>query len=247
MTQVAPLTPWVSGAEVAQDTRLTGLTLPAWLSWDMVAMAATEFLWSRTGRQFNSETRTIRPHRLASSCGCGVGWIGQAMGPTLSWWVSGGCGCDSSFDFLLPGPARDVSVVVEGVAFTQWALYDGQRLVRQDGLPWPCCQALSSPAGGAGTWGVTLTIGVDVPDLLTMATAEFAVETALHFTNKGSRLPLRTTSTTRDGITIQVAPTTKDGSTNIPLVDWAINAFNPKGLARRPSVSSPDVPVGARQ
>ncbi len=172
--------------------------------------AATDLLWTRTGRRFGVCEAAFRPCR--SSCapwglaGWGGGWWGSA-GPWGSWgggggwgwpfpalvggtWLNLGCGacgdscsCSIVHQIRLPGPvARILSVKVDGnvLPTSAYRVDDWRLLVRLDGDPWPACNDLNLDDDQPGTWSVTAEYGQTVPALGRLAVGLLAVELAKH-------------------------------------------------------------------
>ncbi|HEX7276046.1 MAG TPA: hypothetical protein VF244_01605 [Acidimicrobiales bacterium] len=224
---------WISATELFTDNRLDDTQLPPGVTLDNCVEAATDLLvrWSG-GRYPKVRTDVIRPYRPS---GCG-GWDE--------------CWCGSG-EVLLPPGSTVLDVKVDGVvlASTAYHLYDGHRLVRQDGRLWPCNQSLSTPLGQVGSWSVTVTHGPLPPRVGLLACRELSIWIAQSFSNKPSRIPNRATKASRGGIDVPIARRRKaDGTytTDIPIVDDFLNAVNPHGLIRRSKVSSPDVLGNAR-
>lgn len=233
---------------------------------DNAIAAASELVWAKTGRQFGVCEVTIRPCRK----GCGpcddlffdfgafiYGW--GPIGPAWLPWLDGGiwtnippCGCpDECFcsraeQIPLPYPVCEIiEVQIDGdiVPATGYRVDDFQNLVRTDGGKWPRCQ---SPAdlGEENTFGVTLTYGRPVPELVKLATAELACQFIKLCANQPCQLPQRVSSISRQGVTIgYIDPQEfwRDKRTGIYLVDLAVDTFNPHKLTRKPTIYSPDV------
>lgn len=226
---------------------------------DAQSLVASQLIWALTGRQFGLCEVTIRPCR--KSCNpCpdlpefGVGPNGY--GPALidgAWYnippcaCQDGCSCTTVCSVPLPFPACSVSeVLVDGVIVdpTTYRIDSFNSLVRVGSECWPSCQNLTLPDTEEGTWSVTLEYGREVPELVLRATAEIAAELIKACVGQPCRLPQRLQSITRQGVTISfIDPQEfmRNGRTGFYLADMAIQAYNPRGLQRRPAVYSPDV------
>lgn len=96
------------------------------------------------------------PVGAASTAGLGVRTIGGIYTPYVSGgiWINGcgcrpaDCSCTSLSEVILPGPVGGIDyVMVDGVMLpkTAYRVDNGNRLVRQDGQPWPSCQDMGTP------------------------------------------------------------------------------------------------------
>lgn len=230
--------------------------------------AATEVLWSLSGRRFGLCTVTSRPCRRE----CAMSWPGignwwEPFGPSLypmpaliggSWFnitcggCGGGCACSFTEEVVLPAPVAAVTEVrIDGSPLPtgSYRLDDGRLLVRQDGGRWPMCQNLSVPATGTGAWTVTAQYGEQVPTMGQLAVGELACQLmkACDPTLGGDcALPPNLQSLVREGVTMQFTEDVQsrirtDGRLGIWSVDVFLLATNPKGLQARSRVYSPDV------
>lgn len=200
-------------------------------------------------------------------------WDAAAMGwafPTIPVLVGGqffnigGTGCCAGECILpsveLPAPIATVEqVVIDGVVFPRldpvtgnenYAIEQFMRLVRRDGLSWPCSQDRTKPSDpypGApdgsrdGTWQVTYTYGRIPDDAGLIAVARFACEVAKFLCGADNCvLPQRLTHISREGVDLDFADPLKfldeDGRVGIYEVDLWLKAFNPGGLVRRSTV-----------
>ena len=244
---------------------------------------ATNILFRLSGRQYPGIcSRTVRPC-YGDGCGCGGdAWLQWPMGGwTYSLWnaAAGGWAFPNQpyridgewFDFnsccagqcnlpsvLLPMPVGSVTqVVIDGEIFdpTLYGVEQYRRLVRFDGLQWPCTQnraVCSAPYGLApndgskdGTWQVTYSYG-RIPDQSGLsATARFACEIAKFMCNAdGCVLPQRLQTVTREGISMSFAdPLTfldEGGRVGIYEVDLWLASVNPGKIPRRSTVRRMD-------
>lgn len=240
MNVLTNLVPWVDDTDLTDDEALKGLRLPSGVELSDICAASTEYLWLKSGARYDAHEVTVRPHHLVASCGCAAAFY-------VTDWA---CGCYAP-ELLLPRGASNITVTVDGVelADSDWVLVDGIRLVRVGNIGWPCCQSLSLPDGSPGTWSVKHTVGTPVTPLGAVAARELALHVALQLGGKDSKLPKGTTSVSRTGVQIQLDRPkrgSKEGTTSLPLVELFLNAANPDGRRRAPSVASPDTLVGGR-
>lgn len=225
---------------------------------------ATEVLWSLSGRRFGYCTQTVRPCRKDCLPGYGDWFRGDSYPlPALigGLWYNLTCGlcgdscsCTELSQVVLPGPVASITQVkVDGSPLVTGAyrVDNGTHLVRTDGGRWPFCNDLSKPDTAAGTWSVTYKIGSPVPAAGSLAAGELACELSKSLSQDTTcRLPRSVTSVARQGVTInyaKVSEAMKEGNTGLYLVDLFIQTFNPKHLAQRPRVWSPDIPIPRTQ
>lgn len=224
--------------------------------------AATEYLHSRTYRRFKGlsvvELRPCCQCSWASTRGLGYSW---SSWPTWDGWsgpdvvpvVEGaaGCGCSWLHEITLPDDMPDdgialLDVRIDGEVFTAWRLDPGRKLVRTDGEAWPCCQDLTLADSEVDTFSVHVVLGEEAFELARMAATELAVELYLSLADPSEcRIPTKTTSIVRQGVTYTKVDTTtlgKDGSLGLRVADIFLSEFGkPK---RKFSMSSPDVSDG---
>jgi hypothetical protein len=135
-----------------------------------------------------------------------------------------------------------LSVTVDGVALAanEYQLARNGWL-RRVGDVWDTC---------AGLTVITYSFGEPPPAGGRDAAAALAVELAKdQYGLDGCRLPKRTTSVARQGVTITMADPAeflKNGKTGIMSVDLWLSAVNPQARPRRGGVWSPDVPTTRR-
>lgn len=229
--------------------------------------AATEVLWGLSGRQYGLCTVTVRPCR--SDCGTGYeswyAWTGSwsssytGVTPFGTWWLPlscescrGSCSCTYLSEVVLPSPVSSiVSVKMDGTPMVTGAyrLDDNRRLVRTDGHRWPYCNDLTKDDTQSGTWSVTATYGVDVPQMGQFAVGELACELLKAMSGQDCRLPTGTTEVIRQGVTA-IVPDIGDylsrGRTGLYMVDMFLTAVNPHRLAQRSRTYSVDHPLPRR-
>jgi hypothetical protein len=225
------------------------------------AMAASEYVWAISGRQFGACEVLTRPCRRAcfeSHFGTSAPWWWDGISwPTgvWGWWGFGvGCGCASavcsctSTPFVtLPGPVSAVTeVTIDGEVLpsgTGWVLYDGFRLARVDGGEWPTCQDWGVPVSGVGAWSVKARYGPEPPMLGQLAVGQVACEIVAACSGGDCKLPAGLQSITRNGITkvfFDPAKLAEAGVTGFPLVDRFLQAVNPSGIAMPPAIWDPE-------
>lgn len=224
-----------------------------------VESMAVEYLWLWTRRQFGLCDVSIRPCRqdCTSSSTFGQSSLGVPWQPALvaGKWHNITCGlcgdlCDCAnraSSLRLPGPVQSVTqIVVDGAVLdpTAYRVDNRQMLVRTDGGAWPTCQDLSLPATEPGTWQVTYTQGVEVPQGGKIAAGMLAAEFAKALCNDSTcRLPQRVQSITRQGVTMAVLDSFEDlekGRTGIWLIDsWVASVVGTEVPSRVYSVDIP--------
>lgn len=252
-----PCAPWITGSDIPTaacadpDKRA------------LAASAASVILYRLSGRQYPGICeRTIRP------CGVGCGswarwpayrdhWWPATQTPSGTWSIPGGIPvlmggqCDGRCrlpSVTLPGPIVDViEVVVDGVVLDPGAyqVVGWRRLERLDGETWPCTQSMaanSGPGGDPGTMQVTYRYGRLPDDAGMAAVIDYASEYAklLCGNVEGCRLPRRTRSVVRQGISFEVTSNLDyldKGRTGVETVDNWLVTVNPARLVRRSTVT----------
>lgn len=221
-------------------------------------LAASEILWELTGYQYGACSVLLRPCR--QDC-AGVGFPGRwwdgtswphgtpAPGSSLWWQAACGvcmdaCSCNNADTLRLPLLVQSVTeVLVDGAPVTGVALYDGNLLVRTDGLRWPLCQDWTVPVSGVGAWSIEVVAGRPVPMAGKIAMGQLATEYARWCTSGECRMPAYTSQKTRQGVT-QTFPTAAElaqlGLTGLAWVDRFVTAENPAGLRGSPAIWNPD-------
>lgn len=256
------LAPWVTDVELADEARLANVNLPTGITLADLCDAATEELWRLSGARYDARSVTVRPHRLVSHCTCiipfdlSLSGSGQVNGFGTFGPGWGGCRCDHGSSFELRFPVSAVtSVTVDGAALAEnvdWILAD-QRLLVRIGRSWPCCQNLSTPDGSPGTWSVAYTYGSPPPVAGRLAAREMVIAMALDASGKPNKLPSRTESVTRQGVSASINDASSRNAgrpgwhmpTGILAIDRFLASVNPYRLQRAPQSTSPDSLVGA--
>jgi hypothetical protein len=179
---------------------------------------ASSVMYVLTARQFpGSCTSTVRPCR-DTDCWCGCP-----------------CGCDCLTDAVIL-PVNTLAVLevrIDGVPLldTEWALIDGDHLVRTDGRSWPSRQNLAIGDDQPDTFAIDLAHGSQVPAILRKATVELVTEFWLAWTGDPScRLPASTTSVSRQGLSFTLQNTAeqlREAGPALPGVALALGIYNP--------------------
>lgn len=217
-----PCSNWATEAEVAACA--SDVTFACDLT--EIAAAVSELLYEWSGRKFAGECGpfTIRP---CTPCRC-----------------TNLCRCEPPQLDLGPFVREVSEVKVDGVVLDeeQYRLDEGRWLVRltvdNANEGWPICNDLARAGTEEGTLEVTLTRGLDPPLSGRRAAAVYAAEWGLSCTpgqEDRCRLPSRTTSYTRQGVTVALMDPTallKDGRTGIPEVDAFLSAFSRDAIPR---------------
>lgn len=226
---------------------------------DSMTLAASQFMWAATGRQFGCCTVTLRPlcvSQCPTDCtglfdsGYGFPWfpVHQADGTwTNVTCTQNNCTCTEICEVPLPYPVCSVSeVVIDGVIVpdTEYKVINNNKLIRaKDAGCWPSCNNLTLPNTEEGTWSVTVTYGKPVPELVRLAANEFACQLIKKCVGRPCDLPQRIQSINRQGMSatfLDPMEFMSQGMTGIFLVDLAIKTYNPHRLYKKPTVVSPD-------
>jgi hypothetical protein len=231
--------------------------------------AATEVLWSLSGRRFGICQLTLRPCRR--EC-LGMSWGALSEGLVLgSWWQYGTyprplffsgvwynitcgngcaseCSCSPLSEALLPNPVSAVTQVkVDGVTLdpSAYRVDDWRKLVRVGG-EWPICNDLTKDDTQTGTWSATVQFGEPVPALGQLALGELAYQFAkLLSGNPDCELPSPVSQLVRQGVTMNFLDPNEifsNGKVGLYLSDLFISTFNPAGLTSRSEVYDIDGP-----
>lgn len=225
---------------------------------DNAKLAASQLLWVLTGRQFGCCSVTIRPCRKKCDDVCcipygidsGFPWtpvhLADGSWTNISCDCRDGCSCTKLSEVNLPYPVCSIDqVVIDGVVVdpTTYRVDGFRKLVRLGADVWPKCNDLTKEDTETGTWSVTLTYGNPVPDLVRLGANEMACEIIKNCVGKPCKLPQRISSVSRQGISVSFLDDMQfldRGLTGMYFVDLAARTYNPKRLARRPAVYSPD-------
>jgi len=199
---------------------------------------ASEILYRLSGQQWPGlcqETR--RPCRVAKTCSC----------------PSHLCSCIGADLLVLPRATVTAvdSMLIDGVAFTDYLLYPPNWLVRTDDENWPCCQDLAEPTTELDTWSITYSYGLEPPEGGRFAARILTTEIVKACVSDTTcALPAGAVNVTNRGVTYNIENV--DGLVGIAAVDMWLNSVNPKGRTRRARMISPDdvrfipsIPVGS--
>lgn len=273
-----PCSPWIDGDYAAGCGPDLGVGSETWRL-DDAAADGSALMFELSGRQFPGVcTRKVRPCR--EKCGCWSYYTGGSWSWMGSWsggfnwgmgsWVNeegGRCGCDRLSQVKLGGsPIREIlEVKISGVVLPQydddgnlnWRIDRNKYLTRMDspGPPrvrrlWPGCQNLSLADTEDGTFSISYTWGIDVPELGKQAAGQIARELWKACSGDKCALPSRVTKIVRQGVTMDrialAADLLRGGGSGLPLVDAFIASSNPAKMRRKPAVWSPDVQKYAR-
>ncbi len=149
--------------------------------------------------------------------------------------------CRADCEVQLPGPVCSVTeVIVDGVtlvAGTDYLIYDdGTLAFINDSCPTK--QDYNLTNGAVGTWSVTYSVGIPVPDELNLAAGLYAVEVFKSLANdKSCALPANVQQVARQGVTttfINHVVLANAGLTGLPLVDQILRAINPYQIVQQP-------------
>lgn len=257
---LGPCTDWLTSEDVAACCNADASDATVF---DAVAEAAQDLLFELSARLFpGSCSRTVRPCRTNCGCGWQVLSRGHIVWSGREWLCDDSpCGCSSLSRVHLAGYATAVSEVkIDGdvVPSDTYRLDDHGWLTRvrdpadvDTPLWWPGCQALDRDDDQDGTFSVTYTYGLQVPESGVQAAAQLACELYKACNNETCALPTGTTRVIRQGVTIERAAFVSWGfqaggrgvprgwRTGMSLVDAFLNAYNPAGLLRQPVFWAP--------
>jgi hypothetical protein len=225
---------------------------------DQALLLASEILWALSGRTWMGggceETATLRSyppqpgqgtwpyHRSWPSCACwrwGT-WLDGRLYPAAAFF---GVHIDAPIALQLPrSPVTAVtSVTIDGSPFVAWRLLRAGWLERTDGQGWRMCDDSTT---------IVYEFGEPPPAGGVAAAVELAVEIVRDRFDIGEcRLPRRTTSVTRQGISMELLDPMEmldGGRTGLYAVDLWLTAVNPSARPQAAGVWSPDVPSTMR-
>jgi hypothetical protein len=211
--------------------------------WADAQARAVEWCWALSGRFYGTRATVYRPAQLLLCQSAWPPFLASIYGPWpgAEWNLS-----DPTRQQVLelPRPAVSVtSVEIDGTAADP-ELYrlEGNFLVRQDGGQWPSRQNMIVPLGNLDTWAVSYVRGVPVPASGQYAAGVLACELGKQIAGGKCRIAFNATTVTRAGVTINRDILNAARTTGVQEVDQWVASVNPQGLAREPSVWSPDVP-----
>ncbi len=232
-------------------------------------MAATEILWAKSGRQFDSCTQTLRP--CSKDCWGGT-WpffdrwneLGRSWPYPYNYagqWFNLGCGgcpgtCSCTVIYEAKMPAQITSIVeilIDGSPLVSgsYKVYDNQMLIRTDGSPWPMCNDLNKDNTEVGTWSVEAVLGTDVPKTGQLAVGELALELINACVDADAcSLPKPVQQLVRQGVSLTFLDPNEifaDGRVGLYFSDLFISTFNPGGIAARAQAIDVDGQGARRQ
>lgn len=255
---MAPCTEWITLEDVESEPDAAGLDPP------LLARAitdASEILYRLSGRQFAGVCHdVVRPCQR---------WYRSEYGAPPSWWrwIStwgeyvvgqpgerrGGIEVLSEIT-LGAYPIREITEVrIDGAVLSPSAyrVDDRRWLKRIDGKTWPILQRLDlDPLVDKDTFQVSFTYGQAPPDSGVDACRVFAIELAKGMSGDANNLPQRVLNVSLQGVSYTLLDPLlflDKGRTGIYYVDLFLASVNPRGLKRRPSVISPDIPRPVRR
>lgn len=213
---MSDVVPWVAAGDLSCS--------PCEVDPEVIAKAATILADNLSGNVFGLREMRLRPQALMASCHCRIGC---------------GCGCSAQVVLTLP-VVTITSVKVDGALLdaADWTLYNDNRLVRNDGGTFPCCQRLElDPDADLGTLEIAGSFGEAPDEMAQLAMQEIACELTNTFDNPAAcRLPSRTQSFTRQQLSVNFSnPSTAyvQGFANLPLVDLWLTSLD-AAARRRP-------------
>lgn len=256
-----PCTAWTTSSDIAECQGVANSNV-----WDDSIAAASGILYELSARRFSGTCeRTVRPCQTSgNACGLQIlsrGYVVHPLGWTGTAW-SFDCGCTPlSYVELVGKPVTAITeVLIDGVALdpSEYRLDSQQYLVRLNGDMWPGCQRLDLPDTEPGTWSVTYEHGQTIPMAGRMAARDLAWEIYKSCASADSAddcaLPEGVTRVTRQGLSYEMPAFEAWGRdfsgtwrTGLRLVDAFLNAYNPKGLQRRPILYVPGAMKQARK
>lgn len=228
--------------------------------------AATDLLFNLSGRKFSGYcTATLRP--TAAPTGWSLAqWSSYYAQLSGSPWQASWGSCSGNPNHrLCPDPPqldlglyplREITQVrIDGQVIPpdEYQIADHRWLVRTmltaSSQPtarygWPTCQDWRLPADQPGTFEVTAAFGFDPPESGLMGCAALALEMGKSAIEAANKLPNRTASISRQGVSqtfVSYADMIKEGLTGVAEADDFIRAVNPGKQVRPPLVYSPDL------
>jgi hypothetical protein len=261
-----PAVAWIAGTDVQSMPGCSGYETAVL---NEAAAVASEVIYRLSGKQWTGPTGpvTVRPLCRPSDMG-ERGWGNANMGMGIISWgmcngMTAGANVASHFGHSQPRevdlgvfPVIEVTqVLIDGVTIPsdEYELQDYRRLVRmlptENATPtemygWPTAQRLDLPDTEVGTFSVTYMYGYSPPPGGVLAAKVYGQYIAKSISGDPNVLPIRTTSTTRQGVstaTVDVEDIVARGLTGIKIVDDWIGSVNPGKQKFKAQVYSPDV------
>lgn len=270
-------TKWTDDLDQAAKDRAKRLA--AWLLWTatgrQLGRCETTLRPCRRGCNTGGTDWPVRPDGRTVGYGR---WMAVVENPASTPWagVMCGCGrhacsCNKVCEIHLPGVAPEpvrVRVGAEEIPLSSFRVDSGHWLVWQavydpvtgcstQPACFPVCQDLSLPPGSPGTWEVTYSHGLEVPQELLDVAPELVCEVVKACSGASPsecRLPSNVVSMTRNGVEFQFGDNTGTVTNatgrilrfNIPAVDMMVQSINPYGVTDVVRAWSPDMPGTGR-
>jgi hypothetical protein len=243
---------WATVDDLSETDRplLSDAQWPAWL------MAASEILYALSGRQWSGPgcSSTVELRTQPPGPGTGAWPYYRTWGESAQsywWWSFSGWAWFPRYVGLPPQPMaiklphREVQAItsleVNQEPFTAYRLLESGWLERTDGRRW---------LEYTGETVIQYTFGEPPPESGVQAVVELAVEMVREYlADPKCRLPKRTTSVTRQGVTVAMTDPQvfiKQGYVGLYRVDLFIRSVNPKARQQAATVWSPDIPRALR-
>lgn len=247
-----PGTAWTTAEDVAECCNAAESTDGS--EFEPFVDTASQLLFTFSGRLFYGlgSKDGMRPP-CNPRCGCG-GQVLEGSGyvvpapRTWDWWGVCSGPCEPSRVLLSGYPVREVTQVkIDGVVLdpSEYRLERNRWLVRKNDGVWPSHQNLSLDDTEEDTWSVSYTFGQNPPLAGQDAAKELACQLYKNCNGDAScAIPQGAVRIVRQGLTIERGalrrdPKTGAWATGMFAVDMFLNAYNPRGLIRRPMVQSP--------
>ncbi len=175
-------------------------------------------------------TQTYRP--------CGSDWCSCGFGETACECIPQGIPLDR-----LVAPIV-TAVKIDGVAFTNWAVIDGYKLVRTDGLSWPGYKNPVLPDTADNTFSITIQSGLAHPFEAQMAAIDLVCEMAAVLMNRAGRLPPGTMQATKDNVSIVASRLPGQAELEATGLSWLARFVGVYGKMQTTTVRSPELSEG---
>lgn len=225
---------------------------------DLVAEKASDLMYELSGRLFAG---SCGPKKVRPYChGCACGYQVLARGHLVASPYAGYCShclvsCSPSLVKLAGYPVRAISEVkINGVVLGagEYRLHQKRYAMRLNSTRWPLSQNLTLPDSANNTFSITYSYGEDPPEIGIEAASQLACELYKACANLECQLPTGVARIVRQGLVIERAFFQRDRvtgawRTGLALVDSFLNAYNPRGIMRRPVFFSPSGPQYAQE
>ena len=256
--------PWVTADDIIGDEALCPTCLKVEEITEEIATAAAQLassvLYEMTGRKFPGvASRLVRPAAR-------MRMIGPPPDPRVTAqtiYQSVPPGWHESWGYYDNDDPNDIAgrrqitlgfyplvsiteVKINGVVVdsSTYRIDEGKWLVRTDGNLWPMRQDWWRDDDETRTWSVEFTAGKQPPIEARTVTAIYACELARSMCDLDCKLPARTQSISRQGVSQVVfdpLDLITDGMVGIPIVDTYVKSVNPYRRRRAARIVSPDV------